>query len=75
MSDALYNQIKSSALQLTPLEMIRLAGWLEAAANIGMRETDQAAQPTRLKDHYGSWSDVHVTDEDIEEIRQHLYGQ
>jgi hypothetical protein len=72
MSDTLYNQIKASALQLTPLEMVRLAGWLEAAADIGLRETGQAPKSTHLKDHYGSWSDVHVTDEDIEEIRRDM---
>jgi len=72
MSDALYNQVKSIAAQLTPLEMARLAGWLEAAADLGLHEAGQAPQATRLKDLYGDWSDVHVTDEDIEEVRRDM---
>ena len=69
MSDALYNQIRSIALQLTPLEMVRLAGWLEASADIGLRDMAQSPKFTHLKDLYGDWSDVHVSDEDIEEAR------
>ncbi len=72
MSDALYNQVKSIAAQLTPLEMVRLAGWLEAAADLGLREAGQTPQATHLKDLYGDWSDVHVTDEDIEEVRRDM---
>jgi len=49
MSDALYNKVKTIAAQLTPLEMVRLAGWLEAA-DLGLRETEQTPQSTRLKD-------------------------
>jgi hypothetical protein len=72
MSDALYNQIKSIASQLTPSEMMRLAGWLEAAADIALRDTGQSNKATLLKDLYGSWSDVHVTDEDIQEARNKM---
>ena len=50
MSDALYNQIKSIASQLTPIEMARLAGWLEAAADRGLREVGQSTKSTHLKD-------------------------
>ncbi len=72
MSDALYNQIKSIASQLTPIEMARLAGWLEAAADRGLREVGQSTKSTHLKDLYGDWSDVHLTDEDIEEVRRDM---
>jgi hypothetical protein len=72
MSNALYNQIKSIAAQLTPMEMMRLAGWLEAAADVALRDSGQQARSTQLKDLYGSWSDVHVTDEDIEEVRRDM---
>ena len=72
MSDTLYNQIKSIASQLTPMEMVRLAGWLEAAADIGLREAGQPAKSTHLKDLYGVWSDVHINDEDIEEVRRDM---
>lgn len=73
MSDVLYNQIKSIASQLTPMEMVRLAGWLEAAAaDIGLREVGQSPKSTHLKDLYGDWLDVHVTDEDIEAVRRDM---
>lgn len=72
MSDVLYNQVKSIAAQLTPIEMMRLAGWLEAAAEITLRQAGQPVASTRLKDLYGDWSDVHITDEDIEEIRRDM---
>ena len=49
--------------------MIKLAGWLEAAAEFSLQQSESPA-PTRLKDLYGSWSDVHVSDEDIQEIRR-----
>jgi hypothetical protein len=68
MSDILYQQAKSIAAQLTPQEMIKLAGWLEAAAEFRPQQAEQA--PTLLKDLYGSWSDVQVSDQDIEEIRR-----
>jgi hypothetical protein len=72
MSDALYNQVKSIASQLTPVEMARLAGWLEAAADIGLRDMGQPTKQTHLKDLYGDWSDVRVTDEDIEEVQREV---
>jgi len=73
MSDVLYNQIKSIASQLTPIEMARLAGWLEAAADMGLRERGQSpTKSTHLKDRYGDWSDVHVSDSDIEEVRRDM---
>jgi len=68
MSDILYQQAKSIAAQLTPLEMVKLAGWLEAAAEFGFQQPTPA--PTSLKDLYGSWSDVHVSDSDLEAIRR-----
>ena len=72
MSEVLYNQIKAVAAQLTPTEMIKLAGWLEASAEIALHKADQPTQPTRLKDLYGSCSDVHVSDEDIAEVRREM---
>jgi hypothetical protein len=72
MSDVLYNQAKTIASQLTPSEMLRLAGWLEAVADMTLREGDHAPKPTRLKDLKGIWSDVHVSDEDIEEARRDM---
>ena len=74
MSDVLYNQIKSIASQLTPIEMVRLAGWLEAAADMSFRERGQSpTKPTHLKDHYGNWSEVRVSDNDIEEVRRDMF--
>lgn len=49
-------QVKSIAAQLTPLEMERLAAWLEAAADLGLFEAGQTPQVTRLKDLYGAMS-------------------
>lgn len=72
MSDTLYNQVKSIAAQLSPIEMAKLAGWLEAAAETALREVEQPRKSTRLKDLYGDWSDVHITDEDIDEVRREM---
>ncbi len=72
MSDIVYNRIKSIASQLTPTEMIRLAGWLEANAELALHNENHSSEPTDFKDLYGVWSDVHVSAEDIEEVRREM---
>ena len=72
MSDTLYNQIEAVAAQLTPIEMVRLAGWLEGAADVALRQNAQPPKATYLKDLYGTWLDVHVTDDDISEVRREM---
>jgi hypothetical protein len=62
MEDVLYNQARLLASQLTPAEMLRLAGWLESMAATKLAEADQPPRPTRLKDLRGIWSDVHPRD-------------
>ena len=81
MSDVIYKQIKSMASQLTPAEMIELAAWLEAAAEEALHGSPQAIKavesndPRDPKDRYGSWSDVHATDEDIDQDRRETLGK
>ncbi len=72
MSDVLLNQIKSMATQLSPLEKAQLADWLEADTESESRETTDSPRLTHFKDMFGAWSDVHVTDEDIEEVRREM---
>jgi hypothetical protein len=64
------NEALVIARSLSPLDKVRLVeeimAWLEE---------DLTQQPlTPKRSLYGIWKDVHITDEDIDEIRQEMWA-
>ena len=70
-----FEQVMASALELTPLERVRLmeklAGSLEAHVKQDSIEVENK-QPR--KSLYGLWKGVNISSEDIDEIRREMWS-
>jgi hypothetical protein len=61
--------VVEQALNLSPLEKIRLVERLMHSLERDIAPSDKPRQ-----DLYGIWSDVRVSDDDIDQVRQQMWG-
>jgi hypothetical protein len=66
-----FDQAIAIALRLSPLEKVRLVE--QVMATLEQDLTSSRKQPKRSL--YGLWSGVSVLEEDIDEVRQEMWGK
>jgi len=70
-SSPVFEQIAASALELSPLEQVRLIETLMGALATVVKAAPAQKQPRET--FYGSWKGESVSKEDIDEVRREMW--
>lgn len=67
-----FDQLMASALELTPLERVRMMEKLAGSLEVHLKQNPIEDQQPR-KSLYGLWKGVNISDEDIDEVRREMW--